>query len=143
MKYMVILDESQFKDFNINTTKPFAIHLTDKNGEDRLLSYRPIIKPMVVIPTGESVYITQGHIDALTEYECNEQIKELCERMNHSIDGIKDVDLPSNIPLLTPEDIKRQLGIVSPSEHAAKQYYVNPDELKEALQKGIDGTDNN
>lgn len=68
-------------------------------------------KSIVVMPNGASAYITQGHIDAMIVYEREQHIKEICDRMKHNLDGINDVDLPKHVPLVTPEETKRQFGL--------------------------------
>ena len=133
MRYLLILDESQYNDFEKVDGNLLEIYAIDQNGNKRLLDLRPIQREMVVMPNGASAYITQGHIDAMMEYEREQHIKEICDRMNHNLDGINDVDLPKHVLLLTPEEVKRQFGIVSPSEYAQKQYAVDPEELKKAI----------
>lgn len=141
MRYLIILEESQYNDFQKVDGNLLEIYATDENGTKHILDLRPIQREMIVMPNGASAYITQGHIDAMVEYEREQHIKELCDRMNHSLDGINDVDLPKRVPLLTPEEIKRQFGIVSPSEYAQKQYAVNPEELRKAI-NGEENKDN-
>lgn len=133
MRYLIILEESQYNDFQKVDGNLLEIYATDENGTKHILDLRPIQREMVVMPDGASAYITQGHIDAMIEYEREQHIKEMCDRMNRNLDCINDIDLPKRVPLFTPEEIKRQFGIVSPSEVAQKQYAVNPEELKKAL----------
>ena len=111
MRYLLILEEHQFNDFKKVDGYPLEIKATDKNGVDHSFVVRPIQREMVVMPNGASAYITQGHIDAMICYEREQHIKEICDKMNHSLDGINEVDLPKRIPLITPEEIKRQFGL--------------------------------
>ena len=136
-KYLLIVDDFFLKDFE--RIDGLNFYVTDKNGTRRTLVLKPLVKPVLVTVEGNSVYLEPGYIDAMIEYEREQHIKEICERMNHSLDGINDVDLPKRIPLMTPEELKRQFGIVSPSEHAKKQYAVNPEELKKAVNGEIKG----
>lgn len=46
-----------------------------------------------IVINGEKVYITQGHIDALLEYERNQTIKEIVERMTKSFDDVSSKDI--------------------------------------------------
>lgn len=52
----------------------------------------PHARDYVVIKGGKA-YITQGHIDALLEYERNQTIKEVVERMTKSFDDVSLKDL--------------------------------------------------
>ena len=127
MKYLLVFDEHQYENFEKVDGNLLEIYATDKTGTKHILDLRPIKTEMVVMPNGASAYITQGHIDAMIEYERKQHVKEIVDNMNRNLDGINDVDLPKHVPLLTPEEIKRQFGIVSPSEYAQKQYAVDPE----------------
>jgi len=48
-------------------------------------------RPFVMID-GKAIYITQGHIDAMVEYEKQEQIKEVVERFIKSFEEEEDND---------------------------------------------------
>lgn len=140
MRYLLILEEYQYNDFQKVDGNPLEIYARDATGIKRIFDLRPIQREMVVTPNGASVYITQGHIDAMMEYEREQHIKEICDKMNHNLDGINDVDLPKRVPwylsdlsYLTPEGIKKHFGITSPSEHMQKQFAVDPEELKKAI----------
>lgn len=111
MKYLLILDEHQYNNFQKVDGDLLKIYATDENGTKHILDLKPIQREMVVMPTGASAYITRGHIDAMIEYEREQHIKEICDRMNSSLDGINDVDLPKHIPLITPEELRRQFGM--------------------------------
>ena len=56
MKYMAIIEDSKLKKFL-----------------EEGVEVKPIEKPIVVITNGNSAYITQGHIDAMIEYEQRQQ----------------------------------------------------------------------
>lgn len=111
MRYLLILEECQYNDFEKVNGNPREIYAIDANGSKRVFGVKPIQREMVVMPNGASAYITQGHIDAMMKYEREQQIKEICDRFNRNFDGINDIDLPTRVPLLTPEEIKRQLGM--------------------------------
>ena len=108
MRYLLILDESLYNDFQKVDGNLLEIYAIDQNGIKRTFDLRPIQREMVVMPNGASVYITQGHIDAMMEYEREQHIKEICDRMNH----------PERVPwylsdlsYLTPEGVRRRLGL--------------------------------
>ena len=111
MRYLLILEESQYNDFQKVDGNLLEIYIKDKDGNDHLFDVRPIQREMVVMPNGASAYLTKGHIDAMLEYEREQHIKEICDRMNHSFDGINDIELPKRVPLITPEDVRRQFGL--------------------------------
>lgn len=60
MKYIAIIDDSKLK------------KILEEGVE-----VKPIKKPIVVITNGNSAYITQGHIDAMAEYEQRKQIESI------------------------------------------------------------------
>lgn len=111
MRYLLILEEDQYNYFEKVDGNLLEIYATDKNGTKHILDLRPIQREMVVMPDGASAYITQGHIDAMLEYEREQHFKEMCNRMNHSFDGINEIELPKRVPFFTPEEIKRQFGM--------------------------------
>lgn len=47
-------------------------------------------RPFVMIE-GKAIYITQGHIDAMVEYERKEQVKEVVERFMKSLEEKNDI----------------------------------------------------
>lgn len=47
-------------------------------------------RPCVII-NDMAVYITQGHIDAMIEYEKREQVKEIVDSMMQSFDSLQSV----------------------------------------------------
>ena len=108
MKYLLIVDDQYVKKYDNSTPYVTAVledYLTIK------LIVTPLQREMLVMPNGASAYLTQGHIDAMMEYEREQHIKEIVDKMNHSLDGINDVDLPKRVPLITPEEVKRQFGL--------------------------------
>jgi hypothetical protein len=61
----------------------------------RIIDNAPTIarseRPFVMIE-GKAIYITQGHIDAMVEYERKEQVKEVVERFMKSLEEVADDD---------------------------------------------------
>ncbi len=113
-KWVMIIDDSDEKEnkleLRINDDGSFYARFMTYTGNYIDFPIKPIRGPaMVITPIGESAYITQGHIDALKVYEREEYVKDLCDRMNHCLDS--DDLLPKRVPLLTPEEIKRQFGM--------------------------------
>ena len=85
MKYLAIIDEAFLSNFRLDDGG-LTLVVKDKNNCTRAMPLKPIGKPVITLPTGDSVYITQGHIDAMLEYEKQEQIKEVIEQMQQNWD---------------------------------------------------------
>lgn len=60
MKYIAIVDENNLKE------------ILERGAE-----VKPIAKTMFVNTDGKSVYISQGHIDVMVEYEQKQQIESI------------------------------------------------------------------
>lgn len=91
MRYLLILEEYQYNDFQKVDGNPLEIYARDKTGIKRIFEVKPIQREMLVVPTGDSIYLTQGHIDAMLEFERVQHIKEICNRMNPKIENGKVV----------------------------------------------------
>lgn len=76
MKYIAIIDEQILNNFRLDDNGKILV-LTDTNNCTRAVEIKPIAKTMVVLKDGESAYITQGHIDAMVEYEQKQQIESI------------------------------------------------------------------
>ena len=61
MKYIVIIDESE------------KVNLEEKGI---LKGCKPIFKEMLVGTDGQSVYLTQGHLDCLIEYSLEKRLQK-------------------------------------------------------------------
>jgi hypothetical protein len=87
VKYIAIIDEHILNNFRLDDNGKLLV-LTDENNCTRAVEIKPIAKTMVVCEDGKSGYITQGHIDAMLEYEQRQQIesiqKDLAERWQQS-----------------------------------------------------------
>lgn len=108
MRYLLILDDQYVKKYEDGT--PYVTVVLEDYLTIKLI-VTPLQREMLVVPNGASAYLTRGHIDAMMEYECKQHIKEIVDGLNHNLDGINDVDLPKRVPLITPEEIKRQFGM--------------------------------
>ena len=89
MKYIAIFDDASIADFRRDETDKLTLVMYGEAGATRYVKLKPVIRPTVTLETGESVYITQGHMDALIKYEKDEFTKEVIERMNKSLDFIQ------------------------------------------------------
>lgn len=52
-------------------------------------------RPFVML-NGNAIYITQGHIDAMIEYERKEQVKEVVERLMKSFEDVQTWEEENN-----------------------------------------------
>ena len=74
MKFLVILDESE------------KIDLEEKG---LIKESKPIFKEMLVGKDGQSVYITQEHLNCLIEYSQRKAIEQELKRREHFFDDMK------------------------------------------------------
>ena len=86
MKYLAIFDDTMLSNFRLDDGG-LTLVLTDKNWCTRAVALKPIIRPVLTITEDcervtetASLYLTQGHIDALIEYDKNEVIKEILRK---------------------------------------------------------------
>ena len=89
MKYMAIFDDASIADFRKDENDVLTLIVYGEAGATRKVKLKPVISPTVTIETGESVYITKGHIDAMIKYERDQALKEEVERLNKSLDFIQ------------------------------------------------------
>ena len=85
MKYMAVIDDSFLSNFRVDMSrigiKPLVLVVKDERGFERGIELKPIGKEMVVTPDGESVYLTQKHIDAMIEMERKQMYEDAIKRM--------------------------------------------------------------
>lgn len=75
MKFIAVIDYDLVdKEFN-------TVCIRDKEGNLHDIDAKPLITHMIVFDEGESLYLTQGHIDALLNYEESVGIKKAIDRM--------------------------------------------------------------
>lgn len=87
MKYMAIFDDELLSHFR-RDDNGLTLVLNDEKGFTRAVRLKPIVKPTVVREDGESVYITQGHIDSMLDYEQRERLSRITEDMERDIEGV-------------------------------------------------------
>lgn len=75
MKFIAVIDYDLVdKEFN-------TVCIKDKEGNLHDIDAKPLITHMIVLDDGQSVYLTQGHIDAMLNYEELAGIKKAIDRM--------------------------------------------------------------
>ena len=103
MKYMAIFDDSMLSIFRLDD-EGLTLVLTDKAGSTRAVRLKPLQHPTITTEGGASLYLTQGHIDCLREYEKIKMLEEAIQRVSdtfsnpydiNAIDFSKDIDKPS------------------------------------------------
>lgn len=80
MKYIAIIDNSKLK------------KILEEGVE-----VKPIEKPVVVNTNGQSAYITQGHIDAMVEYEQRQQIESIQKEFEEASKSTARIAIKSTI----------------------------------------------
>lgn len=89
MKYIAIFDEELLSYFRCDDNG-LTLVLNDEKGFTRAVRLKPIVKPTVVREDGESVYITQGHIDSMLDYEQRERFSRIAEDYFREIKGVNE-----------------------------------------------------
>ena len=74
MKFLAILDESE------------KVDLEEKG---LIKGSKPIFKEMIVATNGESLYLTQGHLDCLVEYSQRQVIEQEIKRQERFFEDMK------------------------------------------------------
>ena len=91
MKYMAVIDDNFLSNFRVDMSrigsKPLVLVVKDERGFERGLELKPIGKEMIVTPDGESMYITQKHIDAMIEMERKEMYQDAVRSIMDNIKG--------------------------------------------------------
>lgn len=85
MKYMAVIDDSILSNFRVDMSrigvKPLVLVVKDERGYERGIELKPIGREMIVTPDGESMYLTQKHIDAMIEMERKEMYEDAIKRL--------------------------------------------------------------
>lgn len=86
-KWIMVIDDTDEKENKLelrrNDDGDFYARFMTYTGNYIDFPIKPIRGPAIVItPTGEGIYITRGHIDAMIEFEEQQKIKEYFERFS-------------------------------------------------------------
>ena len=89
MKYIAIFEDSMLSNFRLDDEDRLTLVLTDKNNGTRAVRLKPIIRPVLTVTEDcggiatSSIYLTEGHINAMRRYEEINTVKEILDkRMN-------------------------------------------------------------
>ena len=91
MKYIAIFDDSMLSNFRLDDEDRLTIVLTDKNNGTRAVRLKPIIRPVLTVTEDcggsatNSIYLTEGHINAMKDYEERETMKEILKDMTDNL----------------------------------------------------------
>lgn len=92
MKYIAIFDDESLKNFRLDDGG-LTLVMHDKVMATRAVKLFPIKQNTFTTVDGRSVYLNQGYIDAMVEYERNEAIKRIITKLEGNIgdkNGRKD-----------------------------------------------------
>ena len=89
MKYIAVFDDAMLSNFRLDDEDKLTLVLADKDNFTRAVRLKPIIRPVLTVTEDcggiatNSIYLTEGHINAMKKYEEIKTIKEfLDEQMN-------------------------------------------------------------
>lgn len=94
MKYIAIFDDSMLSNFSLDDEDKLTLVLTDKRGYTRAVRLKPIIRPVLTVTedcggsTTNSIYLTEGHINAMKNYEEIRTIKEVLDKQMNNLGKI-------------------------------------------------------
>lgn len=70
--------------------------LCDKRGFERGFKLVPLAKPIVADSDGRAMYLTQGHIDTLLDYEREKTFEQIIDSFSFDIDYFKRISGKEN-----------------------------------------------
>ena len=105
MKYIAVFDEEELTNDLRHEFNRYALTAKFNNRVKRLI---PVVTSMIINGEGTTAYLTQGHIDCLTEYERQQMMQEMMDRLKESMEE----DLKKNA--LSVEEIRKQFGFPKP-----------------------------
>ena len=82
MKYIAIVDDMFLFDFERKGTDTLTLVVGDKKGNNKEIRLKPVIRPTLTLEDGQSFYITEGHIQAMREYEDRVTMKRIVDEIN-------------------------------------------------------------
>ena len=85
MKYIAVFDDNFLSNFRLDDNG-LTLVMGDKRGYDRAVRLKPLIRNIITMEHGESVYLTQDHIDCLLQFEREQMKKKMWEDVLRSFD---------------------------------------------------------
>ena len=79
MKYIAVFDDVFISHFRTDDNG-LVLVVKDELGFERGVKLKPLVKPVLTNDAGDSLYLTQGHIQAFLDYEQYERYKYM---LNH------------------------------------------------------------
>ena len=76
MKYIAVFDDNFISHFRTDDNGLILV-VKDERGFERGVKLKPLNKPVLTNDAGDSLYLTQGHIQAFLDYEQYERYKAM------------------------------------------------------------------
>jgi hypothetical protein len=101
MKYLAIVDDEFLKDFRLDDGG-LTLVVHDETTGTRAMPLKPLHRSVLILQTGDSLYLTQGHIDALIAYEDKKAVTEAVRQINEGIQGVtNEYNKKPNVDIIT------------------------------------------
>lgn len=78
MKYIAVFDDDFLSNFRLDDNG-LTLVVGDKRGYNRAVRLKPLIQNVITSEHGDSVYLTQDHIDCLLKFETEQMKKKMCD----------------------------------------------------------------
>lgn len=79
MRYIAILDDNFISNFRRDDADGLTLVMKDQSNCTRATRLKPVQRFLLVFPDGQSVYLTQEHIDALMKFENDRITREVLD----------------------------------------------------------------
>lgn len=85
MKYIAVFDDAMLSNFRLDDADKLTLVMHDKGYAARAVRLKPLVAHILVTREGTSCYLTEGHIEALKEYEEKETVKTILDEWRNSM----------------------------------------------------------
>lgn len=82
MKYIAVID------YDLVDKEFSTVRVQDKEGKLHDIDAKPLIANTITLEDGQSLYLTQGHIQAMIDYETRVKMKEVVDEIGKNIGGL-------------------------------------------------------
>lgn len=84
MKYIAVFDDEFLSNFRLYDNR-LTLVMGDKQGYNRAVRLKPLMRNVLTTEHGESIYLTQDHIDCLLKFDREQMIKKMCDNFIGSL----------------------------------------------------------
>lgn len=84
MKYIAVFDDEFLSNFRLDDNG-LTLVMKDKRRYDRAVRLKPLIRNVLTLEHGESIYLTEDHIDCLLKFEKEQTEKEIFDNFIESL----------------------------------------------------------